>query len=498
MPMNADGLQLFIDGKRAVRARIEGCIKPACTYSDAGLQGGAANLPPLSHPEEVVAVFSVRWRDFHCPLKAIKGKDMSMSQPCWHNTVIDSKKNGWSNASPIGKPFKGVEWFENAFEFLGTPGQFYIDHRKGLVYYTPSAHQDMRTADVELPIAERLLMIRGSQQQPVHDLSIEALTFAYSTWIYDTNDGYVPLQAGYLITGHRDRLPDNGEGMWRIPAAVEISGGQRVTFLRDAFAHLGAAGLAFSGTTANSTVSHSGFSDISGGAVFVGDTLAHADALQGRCSNNSITWNTIADVAREYRDNVAIMGGFNDGLLIAHNTVSNVPYTGISVGWGWNYEGPNDTQRNIHIRANRISNFMLQLYDGGAIYTQAQSPRSSVDENYIDFSGTDHGNGIYLDERSRKFEVCGNVVWSIKKSPPLTEGQWVSAWSSWSGDLDIHNNWADDPHTKLHNPGKTKLFHDNHLALDKLSPEAQQVIENSGASGSGTLITNCSSESEVR
>jgi beta-glucuronidase len=193
------------------------------------------------------------------------------------------------------------------------------------------------------------------------------------------------------------------------------------------------------------------------------------------------------------------MGGFNDGLLIGHNTISNVPYSGISVGWGWNYEGLDDTQRNIRILANRISNFMLELYDGGAIYTQAQSPGSLIDENYIDFSGTNHGNGIYLDERSRKFEVCGNVVWNINKKPAVAEGQWVSAWSSWSGDLNIHDNWSDDLHTKLHNPGKTKLFHDNHLALDKLTPEAERVIANSGSNGSGDAsITSCKRDREIR
>lgn len=496
LPPSVDSFQLFINGKRAIRARVDGCKKPSCSYNEEGLQGAAANLPKLSHPEEVVAVFSVRWRDFHCSIQFVHGNDVIMSQPCWHNTVIDSKKNGWSNASPIGKPFEGIEWFENAFEFLGTPGQFYIDHRKHLVYYTPRLGEDLLTADVEIPTNERLLTIQGTVQRPAHDLSIEGIEFSYSRWIYDRNDGYVPLQAGYLITGHRNNLPDNGEGMWRIPAAIEVSNAERVTFLHDTFSHLGAAGIGFSGATRESKISRSSFSDISGGAIFVGDTVGHPQPPAGRAHHNSITWNTITHVAEEYRDNVAIMGGFNDGLLIAHNTIADLPYTGISVGWGWNYEGTEDTQRNIHIQSNRLSRFMQKLYDGGAIYTQAQSPGSWIAENYIDFANTDHGNGIYLDERSRKFDVCGNVVWNIRKTPSLTDGQWLSAWSSWSGDLDIHDNWSDDPHTKLHNAGKTKLFHDNHLALDKLPGEAERVVTASGAdAGSDALITNCVSKS---
>jgi len=112
-----------------------------------------------------------------------------------------------------------------------------------------------------------------------------------------------------------------------------------------------------------------------------------------------------------------------------------------------------------------------------------------VTENYIDYRGTDNGNGIYLDERSRKFDVCGNVVWDMPEK--MQEGQWVSAWSSWSGDLDIHDNWSNDPHLKLHNSGPSKKFHENHLGLKLLAPEAQAIIDASGATGDDIIVTAC-------
>jgi hypothetical protein len=490
IPKGANTLQIYVNGTRAVPARHVGCVSPSqCRYNVAGLAGGGSSLGFLSHPEQVAAAFAVRWRDFRCHLQAVHGDDIVMAEPCWHNTVADSKKEGWSNASPKGKPFKGIEWFENAYEFLGKPGQFYIDLAFAQLYYVPRPAENLKNADVEFPMVEHLLSIHADRGSSVHDIEFKNMTFTNTDWVYGQSGGYVPLQAGYMVTGVRQALPDNGEGMVRIPAAVEVYGGLNLTFVTDTFQDLGAAGIALDKGTHHSGIERSSFHDLAGGAIFVGDTIASPENMEDRAGGNRVTRNTITRVALNYRDNVAIMGGFNNGLNIDHNSISEVPYTAISVGWGWNYEGEGDVQRNIHIHANKISDFMLILHDGGAIYTQAQSPGSSVTENFINYKNFNNGNGIYLDERSRKYEVCGNVVWN--EAAKMQEGQWVSTWSSWSGDLNIHDNWSDDPHMTLHNPGPTKIFKNNHLGLKEMPLEAQAIVAASGAEGSDKVFASC-------
>ena len=491
VPPGTRSLQLFINGRRAIRARGPGCKSPTqCKYTPDGLAitdpALAQRLSSIHHPEDLVAVFSVRWRDFHCPVASIAATAITMASPCWHNTVIDSK-NGWRNASPVGRPFTGIEWFENADEFLGTPGQFYLDMRASRIYYVPRPGERLTHADVELPITQSLLTLTATPTEPIHDIRIEGIQFTHTTWTApDTPEGYVPLQAGYLITGNRDRLPDNGEGMMRTPTAVIVLGGAHIVFSHDTFNALGTAGIALAGGTRDSTIARSTFTDISGGAIFVGDTIAHPVAPLAKSARNVIERNTITRIAREYRDNVAIMGGFNDGLTIDRNTIEDTPYTGISVGWGWDYEGEADAQRDIRITRNRLHNFMLDLYDGGAIYTQAQSPGSVVCANYIDFSGTHHANGIYLDERSRDYGVHNNVVWNVTRGD-----NWLSAWASWSGNLTMTHNWTDDTHLKPHNPGPTKIFGPNFLALKALPPEASAIIANSGANAPNNSSDPC-------
>jgi len=122
--------------------------------------------------------------------------------------------------------------------------------------------------------------------------------------------------------------------------------------------------------------------------------------------------------------------------------------------------------------ANRISRVMLQLADGGAIYTQAQSTpgTSCVVRNAVDIRRDPNANGIYLDEHSTWFDVVHNVVL----------GSWVSAWASWSGHLRIVDNWTDTA-GKPHNPGPTKVWSPNFTGLKTLPAAARAVQQASGA-----------------
>jgi hypothetical protein len=50
---------------------------------------------------------------------------------------------------------------------------------------------------------------------------------------------------------------------------------------------------------------------------------------------------------------------------IAHNTIENTSYTGISLGWGWG--GVVSFARDNHVVGNRLINIMQFLNDGGCV-----------------------------------------------------------------------------------------------------------------------------------
>lgn len=461
---------IYIDGQRHWPARTGAC--PHCVVDARGL----SNVPPgILRQLQVgsLVVLHARWRDFRCRVVALGQDRVDLAQPCWHNAGLDSRGNGWAVASPVGKYYGGVDWFENLAGDPASPGSYTVDAVHHVLRYRPPSDESARAPSIELPVLEQLLVLQGTLKAPVHDLVFSGITFAGTEWrTPGSGDGYVPLQAGYLVDGNgRTALPDDGEDMTRINSAVEVEAGHDVVFDHDDFRHLPAAGIALAGSTHGAAVTDSRFTDLGGGAVFAGDTVGHPADAASKASDIVIDDNRIDHVALAYRDNVAIMAGFMNGIEIAHNTISDLPYTGISVGWGWNFEGDMPTESAIHIVGNRIERVMLQLADGGAIYTQGQSTpgTSCVVRNAIDIRRDPGANGIYLDEHSTWFDVERNVVL----------GSWVSAWASWSGHLRIVDNWTDTA-GKPHEPGPTKVWSPNFTDLKTLPAAALAVQQASG------------------
>jgi beta-glucuronidase len=467
---------IYLNGERRRPSRTAAC--PGCKVDAKGLSG----IPPeIMRKLQVGSMMALhaRWRDFHCAVIALGDSRVTLAQPCWHNAALDSL-NDWAVASPVGKYYRGVDWFENLLGEPVEPGSYTVDAVRHELLYRPRVGESMRDAVIEVPVAEQLLQLDGTRDAPVHDLIFSGITFAHAGWRKPlSGDGYVSLQAGYLVDGQgvdghgRSSVPDNGEGMTRIGAAVQVDAGRNIVFDRDTFIHLAAAGIAFARGTHGAAVINSRFFDLGGGAIFAGDIEGHPALADDKSSDFVFDNNTIDHVAQTYRDNVAIMAGFVNGIEIAHNTIRDLPYSGISVGWGWNYEGTEPVESSIHIMANRIERVMLQLADGGAIYTQgASTPGTScVMRNDIDMRHSGEGNGIYLDEHSVHFDVEHNVVL----------GSWISAWAPWSGHLRIQFNWTDRTLGKPDKLGVTKIWTPNYTALRTLPVAARAVQRAAGA-----------------
>jgi hypothetical protein len=467
---NDDLSSVYVDGQRHWPASTDPC--PHCKVD----QKGVSNLPESMRRLLRVgsmAVIHARWRDFRCRVIALGEDRADLAQPCWHNASLDSQ-NDWAVASPFGKYYLGMDGFEGINGLPSKAGTFTVDASRRILSYLPTPSESRENPVIDVPVTEELLRIDGTPEKPVHDLSFSGLTFSFTGWREpESNDGYVSLQAGYLVMGEgRTSLPDNGEGMTRIQTAVSVQRAQNIVFDHDTFMHLAAGGVSVAGGSHGAAILNSHFQDLGGGGIFVGDTDSHPANPEDKTSNILVENNWVDHVALTYRDNVAIMGGFVDGLDILHNTIHDLPYTGISVGWGWNYEGENPVESAIHIAGNRVEKVMLQLADGGAIYTQgmAKPGTSCVVDNYIDMRQSGKGNGIYLDEHSVHFVVTHNVVL----------GSWISAWAPWSGHLRITDNWTDTAGKPEH-PGPTKIWAPNFTQLKVLSPQALSIEQSAGA-----------------
>ena len=70
---------------------------------------------------------------------------------------------------------------ENIFEELDLPGEWYLDRDNSILYYMPSEEVDLEQAVIEVPELPQIIRLTGSQEQSVHDITLEGLFFTHTT-----------------------------------------------------------------------------------------------------------------------------------------------------------------------------------------------------------------------------------------------------------------------------------------------------------------------------
>lgn len=439
--------QIYIGGVRASRAK--GRAPVGLTMTDGGYTADSDVLAHWKHPDELEFVYTGgnalwsepevglgAWTEPRCPVAAVHGTTIEMAQPCWDNSTKRIKTPGATRPNNLVGPAsvgKQPTYIENAYELLGTPGEFYVDRASRTIFYTPRSGEDLRKADVEVPVLESLLEIKGDEAAPVHDISITGLTFAYAGWQEPSGpEGFSEIQANYRVTGKDGAtrqalctLAPEGTcpyASWTPEHAnVETRFADSVQFERDTFTHLGAAGLAITGGAHKNLVEGCVFTDISGNGL----ELAEVDAPEAADSSfavaNRIENDLFRNVGAEFHGGIPIVVGYARFTHIAHNQIDHVPYAGISMGWGgWPDKialpGVANRSTGNVIEKNRITRFMLNLADGGGIYTQGRTGVSLADGERIEGNVIDlqfsSGHGIYTDNGSAMITIRHNVVFN--------------------------------------------------------------------------------------
>ncbi len=403
LPAGTRSRQLFVGERRATRAR--GPEHPAGFVKQAGgfaLGDGALAGWPDRLGLEVVGV--KEWKSFRCGVSAVSAAGLTLVEPCWS-----------ASQAQAGVTLDAVLWLENARALLDEPGEFYLDEAAATLAYAPLADEDLASATVVVPVLEELLRIAGTPAAPAHDLAFEGLTFAHATWLAPSSaDGYASLQAGITRRGAAGTAT-------RPPSHVTLRAAQRVRFTACRFAHLGGVALGLEVGARENTVERCRFEDVSGSAVFVGDVTHaedhHPDDPALIVKDNTVRGCYVTRVGAEYFDMVALFAGYTTRTTFTQNEIFDVPYTAISLGWGWGsvdpgggggYTTPTTSQGNL-VSQNLISHHLRRLRDGGGVYVLGAQPGSVIKDNVVSDQGSQYGN-LYLDNGSSGWTVSGNLV----------------------------------------------------------------------------------------
>ena len=430
--------QIWVNGRKAVRARdvadfeqmwrIRGMDK-----EKEELYVPAAAVRKVLHARQVEMVLHEMWCVANLRVKDIKVQGDSAAVT-FHNPESHIHfMHPWPSPMVTTNGHNSAFYLTNAKELLDTPGEWYLDTKEQRLYYMPLPGEDMRTAEVEVPALETLLKVEGTPDEPVSYVTFKGITFRHATWLRPSIMGHAPLQAGmYMIEAYKirpqlsrpngDHKLDNQGWVGRPAAAVEVNAAEWVQFKNCTFEHCASTALDYHTFIKEGRIDNCTFRDIGGSAILAGTFgpeghEAHLpytpSDMRSICTGLQILNNRIDDAANEDWGCLGIGAGFVRDIRIEHNEISNVSYTGISMGWGWNQQ--TCAMANNVVRGNYIHHYARHMYDTAGIYTLGSQPHTFIEENVVSDIYTpgyvhdpEHWFYLYTDEGSSYITVRNN------------------------------------------------------------------------------------------
>jgi Right handed beta helix region len=260
---------------------------------------------------------------------------------------------------------------------------------KNWIYYQAGGVQDI---DVKALIGSglpHLLEIDGAQ-----GITIRNIQFSFSG---------VSLDPGQFKSNQAASIAD---------AAIMINEARGIRFERVTVSHTAGYGIWFRRNCKDSLVQASLIEDLGAGGIRIGetDTTPPPDHETGGITLDN---NIIRNGGRVYPSGVGILIGRSGSNRITHNDIRDFYYSGISVGWQWDY-GASPATNNL-IENNQVHQIgQFQLNDLAGIYTLGESPGTAVRANIIydvtSYPGGTGAWGLYADQASTGVVFDNNLV----------------------------------------------------------------------------------------
>jgi hypothetical protein len=294
---------------------------------------------------------------------------------------------------------------ENVREAHAQPGEWYLDRSSGVLTYMPKSGEDPATTEVIAPRVEKLLLMRGepAAKQWVQNIIIRGITFAHANWVTPP-------------AGNSSSQAESAIG-----AAIDCTGARHCAFEKCGVTLCGGYAIALGDHCRFDRIEDCELIDLGAGGIKLGSTAAPdvSKSLEeiAEANKNTVVNCLIEGGGRLHPAAIGIWIGNSPANRIEHNEITDLYYTGISLGWSWGYN-PNYARDN-ELAWNRISKIgQGVLSDMGGIYTLGNGPGNVLHHNLIwDVESFGYGGwGIYFDEGSSGYLAENNIAHHLKSA----------------------------------------------------------------------------------